>query len=555
MSSEPTTPPEPIGLLRGRGLPLGPHALRYPVEERCVLRLLRDQAAARPDQPWLVFDDGDVVTFAAGEARTNQVGHAVRASVGEGAHVGVMLRNQGEFLPALLGPMAAAGVAVPLNPEARGPLLHHVVRSSHVQLIVAATDRLEVLADLEDLGAVQLVVAVGAAEDLPATVHGAPVVPWTTWLDGQPTGPVGPFPPHHATALLQYTSGTTGHQKGAVYSHHFLHLFGALFADSQERTPDDVLLTPLPLCHVAALQLAALCALHAGCTAHLPRRFSAGGFFDQAAAAGATWAMLLGPMAAIVLKTVTEPPAHALRAVFCVPPPPEREEFERRYGVPMLWQGFGMTEIFPLPMPARMRPGVAEDTIGMPLDWMDYGVVDEHDRLLGPGEVGELVFRPRLPFGMVDGYFEEPAATTTAFRNFMFHTGDLATYDEDGLLHYRGRRQERIRRRGENVSALELEFVTLRHPEVIEAAAYGVPSPLGEEDVKLDVVLRTPVAPTELHAWLERNLPRYMVPRYLEVREDFPKTPSERIQKWRLKDAPLDRPEVLDVGDGRRPRS
>jgi carnitine-CoA ligase len=548
MANQPT---EQIGLLRGQGPDLGEHARRYAPEERTLLRVLRDQANARPDKQWLVFDGGAAsLTFREAYEVTNQVGHAVIDRVGEGAHVGLLLHNQREFMPAFLGAQAAGGVSVPLNPDARGPLLHHVIEASEASLIVARTDLFDTLANLEDLAGVEVVVAVG--DEPPDEVNGVPVVSWGSWLEGAPSEPPRELPAHHEMALLQFTSGTTGRQKGAIYSHHFLHLFGALFADSQQRTPDDVLMTPLPLCHVAALHLVADTALHAGCTAHLYHRFSATEYLEQVAESGATWSIILGPMAAMVLKRAERIPDHRLESLFCVPPPPEREAFEERVGVTMLWQGFGMTEIFPIPMPTEMREGVAEDTIGMPVSWMEYGVVDEHDRLLPPDTVGEMVFRPLLPYGMVDGYYKEADATVGAFRNFMFHTGDLATYDEQGLLHYRGRKQERIRRRGENVSALELEFVALRHTAVVEAAAYGVPSELGEEDVKLDVVLGGEVSPQELHAWLRENLPRYMVPRYLEVRDGFPKTPSERVQKWRLKQEPVDRPDVMDTEAGRR---
>jgi crotonobetaine/carnitine-CoA ligase len=129
----------------------------------------------------------------------------------------------------------------------------------------------------------------------------------------------------------------------------------------------------------------------------------------------------------------------------------------------------------------------------------------------------------------------------------MFHTGDLGYYDEAGILHYRSRKQERIRRRGENVSAPELEWVVLRHEAVVEAAAYGVPSALGEEDVKLDVVLQSELAVEVLHEWLSSNLPRFMVPRFLEIRESFPKTPSERVEKYKLRIEALDRPAVFDA--------
>jgi crotonobetaine/carnitine-CoA ligase len=242
-----------------------------------------------------------------------------------------------------------------------------------------------------------------------------------------------------------------------------------------------------------------------------------------------------------------------MATMFCVPPPPGKEEFERRFRVRLLWQGYGMTEIYPLPMRMEMLDA-PPDTIGYPVTWMEYGVVDDRDNLLGPGEPGQLVFRPLIPNAMARGYYKDPEATTQAFRNFMFHTGDLAVYDEDGCLHYRGRIQERIRRRGENISALELELVALKHPDVLEAAAYGVPGEFGEDDVKLDVVVKDAVELAELREWLVGMLPRFMVPRYLEVRDAFPKTPSERVEKYKLADQPLDRPGVHDSEADRVPR-
>lgn len=534
------------GLLTGTGFDLGPHAMRYPMAERTMLHVLRDQARQRPEHPWLIFDGSQVMTFSAAYDLVLRVAASLRRSVSQPGNVALMLRNQFEFMPAFYGTMAAGGITVPLNAEARGPLLHRLLAKSDATVLIARTDLLDRLEDLEDLASVSLVVAVGEGQ-APSRIGAVPVIGWNDWLADEPVEP-DRWPTAFDTALIQFTSGTTGTSKGAIYPHHFLYLYSAMPTDSLEHGPDDVLSTPMPLYHVAALHLIANSAMHAGCTAHLKVRFSAHEYWNQIAQDKATFTIILGPMAAIVEKTVDGAPDHQLKGMFCVPPPPERERFEAKFRVRMLWQGYGMTEVYPLPMPAKMREGVPSDTIGQPVKWMDYGVVDEKDQMVPPGVVGELVFRPRLPYSMVNGYYRDPEATVQAFRNFMFHTGDLGFYDEDGTLHYRGRKQEHIRRRGENVSALELEQVTLSHPAVLEAAAYGVPSELGEHDIKLDVVLTADIPLTELHDWLRKNLPKYMVPRYLERLSTLPKTPSERVEKYKLAERPLDRPEVLDVG-------
>ncbi len=535
----------PMGLLRGKGFPLGPDAMRYPVEERTLLRVLRDRADEHGDKPWLIFDGTATLTYAGAWALTNRVANAITNSVGRGAHVGLFMLNQPEFMPTFFGAMVNRGLAVPLNAQARGPLLHYVVDFSDVTLVVARVDLLDRLVALDDLGSTKLVVGVGDGE-VPDEIHGVAVVPWDRWLAGVDNTVRDGFPDYRDPCLIQFTSGTTGRPKGAVYPHQFLYLYPAMYTDSIGITADDVCSTPMPLYHVAALHLIANAALQAGATAHLKSRFSASRFWEEAAADGATFSIILGPMAAIVMKTTDSAPEHRLRRIFCVPPPPDLEEFERRFRTKILWHAYGQTEISPLGMRPDVLDGVSRDTIGYPASWMEFGVVDDADAMLPPGDIGEIVFRPTLPYSMFLHYYKNPEATAEGFRHFMFHTGDLGYYDEDGLLHYQGRRAERIRHRGENISAPELEFLALGHPDVVECAAYGVPSEFGEEDVKLDIVMTGDLGLDELHRWLAKNVPKYMIPRYLERRESFPKTPSERIQKHRLKDLPLDRAGVVD---------
>ena len=433
------------GLLQGQGLDLGPYTLRYAPGERTMLRVLADRAADRPDKDWVVFDSRDRLTFGGAWEQACRAGHAFDRDLPAGAHVGLLMRNQPEFLVSFYGALVRGGIAVPLNAESRGPLLHAVIEHSDVQAIVVRDELVERLTALPDLGHVRLVVVVGDGP-APAEIHGARVVRFADWLEGAPTHHAWPFPPDDEYAAIMYTSGTTARPKGAVYTHQFLYLYASLGCDSQERTEDDVLTAPLPLYHAAALHVISNACLHVGCTGHLKSRFSASQYWQQCADDGATWGVLLGPMSTMILKMTQDPvPAHRVQRIYCPPPPPDLAEFERRFApVQIIWWGFGMTEIFPMPpiMPElhdRTRP---MDTIGRPSRWMDYGVVDEHDRLLPPNEIGELVFRPCIPHAMVSEYYKDPERTVEAFRNLMFHTGDLALYDDDGILHFRSRKQD-----------------------------------------------------------------------------------------------------------------
>ena len=541
-------------LLRGKGAQLGAYATRFPVGERTMLHVLAAQAEERGDDTWLVFDGLERLSFGEAQVLAHRFGNALLEELGGPCHVGLYMRNQVEFFPAFYGALAAGGVAVPLNADARGALLERVIVKSDIRVLVARADLLANLEMMDSLGTVELVLVAGAADGLPDRVHGARVTGLADWIDGRSAKRPADLPKSSDVALIQFTSGTTGSAKGVVYPHHFLYLYSANITDSQGHTSEDVLSSPLPAFHVAALHIIANSALHAGCLAHLKNRFSARAYWQEIADDGATFTILLGPIAAILLKTVDQAPDHRLRAMFCVPYPPDGEEFERCFKVKLLWQGYGMTEVYPHPMPRELEEGLPKDTLGHPASWFDYGVVDEHDRLLSPGETGELVYRPRLPDAMAREYYKDPAATVQAFRNFMFHTGDLGYLDDEGRVHYASRRQDRIRRRGENVSAAELEFIALGHPDVLEAAAFGVPGELGEHEIKLDVVAREGggLDLSEYHGWLEERLPRYMVPRYLELRPAFPKTPSERIEKYKLAQEGVERAEVREFAPTRR---
>jgi crotonobetaine/carnitine-CoA ligase len=163
----------------------------------------------------------------------------------------------------------------------------------------------------------------------------------------------------------------------------------------------------------------------------------------------------------------------------------------------------------------------------------DARIVDERGFELPSGEVGELVIRPLEPNVMMEGYFGMPSESLIAFRNLWFHTGDLLKRDSDGFFYFVGRRKEVVRRRGENISSVEVERVINEHPDIVESCVFGVPSELSEEEVMACVVTRSGVTPDvlSLHQFCVRRLAKFMVPRYFRVVEQFPKTPTDKIEK------------------------
>lgn len=537
------------GLLRGTGGGFGPLFRKFPFEQRTLFHVLRHQAEQIPDKPWLIFDDTDVLTFQEGYARACQFAHAMRTVVDEPNRVALLLRNQVEFFPAFIGAIAHGSAAAPLNPELRGEILERGLTKSEAHILLVRTDLLPLLSGLRSLATIRLVVACGSGE-IPDTMHGVRVTSFDRFIEDQPATPPERMPSPVDPGAIIFTSGTTGGSKAAVSSNHYLYLFSAAVSDSFAHAPEDVLTTPLQACHVAGLQVIANSALQVGCTAHMKSFFSPSRFWDDVARDGATFCMLMGQMPAILLKTVESVPTHRLAHMYSVPYP--GLEFEQRFKTTIVWQGYGLTETFPhLPSKRRIE-NKAPTCCGFAPEWFDYGVVDQNDRLVGPGEPGELVYRPRLPHAMFSGYYKDEAATNAALRNFMFHTGDIGFYDEEGAVHYLRRMTDTIRRGGENISAVELETVAASHPAVVEAAAYAVPSELAGHEVKIDVTISGDLDLAEFHAWLAERLPRYMIPRYLEALEAMPKTPSARVEKYKLAARGVDRSEVMEFEPPRR---
>ena len=302
---------------------------------------------------------------------------------------------------------------------------------------------------------------------------------------------------------------------------------------------DDVLWTCLPLFHINAQAISVIPALLSGRPLVMTSRFSGSGFLDEVRAEGATIFNYIGAILTILLKQPQRPDDadNPLRLTTGSSAPAEQfREFERRFGVQIV-EIYGLTESAGVALanrPDAVHPG----TCGVPLSWSQVQIQRPDGTEAGVDEPGEFVIRTDQPNTMFLGYYKNPEATEAAWDGGWFHSGDRGRRDADGWFTFIDRLKDSIRRRGENISSYEVERAVNAHPAVLESAAVGVPSELGEEEVMVVVVPREghELDPADLIAHCTRELAAFMVPRYVKVRAELPKTPTEKIQKFALRD-------------------
>lgn len=455
------------------------------------------------------------------------------AGVQRGDRVAVMCGNRAEFLETVLGCGWIGAVSVPLNSACMGPQLEYLLADCGARLFVVEAGFVQRLhmADLSRTALQQLWVV--GSEDAGAVPAGLQAQPWPA-----PGAPVeaAPVQPCDTFAIL-YTSGTTGPSKGVLCPHAQYYWWGVHSQDVLGLRPDDVLCTTLPLFHINALNtFAQACVV--GCEVHFLDKFSASGFWPSMARAGATVVYLLGAMVPILLAQPVSAAERQHRVrIGLGPGVPEAagQAFLERTGVTLL-EGYGSTETnFVIATTTeKVRWGV--------MGWVRPGfqarVVDDADNELPSGVAGELLLRADEPFVFASGYFGKPDKTVEAWRNLWFHTGDRVVREPDGALRFVDRIKDAIRRRGENISSWEVEQVLMMHPSVATAAVYPVRSELAEDEVMAGVILRegASAAPSELAAFCATRLPRFAVPRFIELVDDLPRTENGKVQKYKLRE-------------------
>jgi crotonobetaine/carnitine-CoA ligase len=247
---------------------------------------------------------------------------------------------------------------------------------------------------------------------------------------------------------------------------------------------------------------------------------------------------MLGSMA-MLLWTREPADDEGVPTVVCIPAPPAslQQEMSQRWGC-SFESNYGLSEAAPLSRSGPdipLRPGTSGKITP---ELFDVRIFDDDDGELPRGQVGEVVVRPMAPHIMFDGYYRNPEASLQRFRNLWFHTGDLGKVDEDGYFYFVDRKDDYLRRRGENISSQEVEAALCRHPAVLEAAVVGVDSDFLEQEVKAVIAVRQgmSIEPAELISHCVATMPYFAVPRYVEFADDLPRTPSGKVQKHKLRE-------------------
>ncbi len=508
---------------------VAPHEV--PPPELCVLRpMLERAAAAHPDKDFVRFWRGETWSYADAVVRVRRRAALLRA---EGATRGdpvlCWMGNGPDLLLTWFAINWIGAVYVPLNPAALGRPLEHMLANAEARLMIADPSLIHRLDGLD--AAPRTILLTGPApEDAPAGPVLRPLRdPEGAAEDPAPEPPVMPWDPQ---AIL-YTSGTTGAPKGVLFGYAQHWTMGPEAIDAIG--PDDVYFCSGPLFHCGTT-LFVYAALARGATIAIVPNFRTEDFWPAVRDTGSTVTLLLGVMAAFLLKRPPEASDrdNPLREAYIVPSTEDALTFRDRFGVTPRTV-FNMTEIS-----SPIVAGAGEDAIGVAgrlRPPFEARIVDPHDIEVPDGQPGEMILRSHRPWAHFLGYHRNAEATAAALRNGWFHTGDAFRRDAEGRWHYVDRLKDVIRRRGENISSMELEAEIAAHPDVREAAAVAVPSEFSEDDVMAVVspVEGRTVDPEDLIRFLSTRVARYMVPRYVRVIPDLPKTASGKLQKQALR--------------------
>jgi len=513
----------------------------YPVKEQILTDIIEDKARTYPDRVIFQFDDLEIPYELLNE-NINKAANGFRGiGIRKGDKVAIMMPNCPEFLYTWFGLNKIGAIEVPINTAMKGDPLHHQLAQSDSKAIILDVQFLEKIESLEErLPDVEtIVVWAGPGTELQIPKMRFDCGKFSDLMASPSTKPDA-FLKFNDVVSIIYTSGTTGPAKGVQMTNTYWYSIWMESVKYCGYVPSDILYTGLPFFHGNAQGITVGSAILADAKAAIDPKFTASRHWDRIRNYGATEFNYIGGIPKMLLNQPKKPDDrdHTCRlAVGGGLTKDVWEEFQDRFNIDLV-EVYGMTECYCCL--ASPYDEVRVGSCGKRVTGWDVKIVDDDDMECTAGTSGEIICRPERDKAWLGttGYYNMPEATAKLFKNLWIHTGDLGHMDEDGYFYFQGRKKESIRRRGENITPHDIEKAIGEHPSVMQIAVVGVPSEVGEEEVKASIVLREgeELDPVGVMKWCEERLAYFMIPRFVEFRDSLPMTGSERVEKYKLKE-------------------
>ena len=519
-------------------------------KEWVLPKVLKEQSEKNGAKDFLQFSYNNPLTYSEVNTFANQIANSLnKLGVEKGEKVSVYMPNSLELCLSWFGILKNGSVMVPINTAYVMDFLQYIIESSDSKIIIIAEEYMDRLKNIEDrIPLIENIIVWPREEkgslDLMDYKGKAKTYSWKEFVESGDKNEPDVEITHLDHARLMYTSGTTGRSKGVVRPCAADYSSAMNYSLIMDITPDDVVFTCLPLFHSNAMVMGVYPAMIQGAKVVVEEKYSASNFWKWMKDFKITKFNLVGVMSYFMWNApvVPEEKEHEVKLVLGSPAPHDIiEDFMERFGIKFM-EGYGLTEVGQCTF---MRPGepFRVGSCGKESPGYEIKIVNpDTDEELPPDTPGELVLRPRIPNICLHYYHKMPEKTVSDFRNFWFHTGDLCRKDDDGYIFFMDRVKDYIRRRGENISSFEVENMVSSHPKINEAAAIAVKvdeeGRYSEDEVMIVVVTEDGenLDPKEIIEFLKPIMPKFMIPRFIKFRKSLPKTPTNRVQKAKLRE-------------------
>ncbi len=519
-----------------------------PLEERTVGHVLASRAQAFGAKNFVETVDGASISYREMHERSNRFAHGIaQFGIAFQEPVLVMLPDVIDFLTVWTGFGKRGAIQVPINLAYRKNILARLCNDSTAKKIIIDRqflDRLEEIEEqLENLDCVILYSedpSLRKDTSLPAMLAKRCKASYFEELFSENIADFEPTPKFNDLVAIMYTSGTTGASKGVAttHAHSFAYADGA--AEIFSLTPEDRYYTAgLPLFHIGAQWAVCYASMIYGSTVVLRQGYQNEHFWPDIKQRDCSVIFMLGAIANFIWQQPETPEdvETPLRKIGMFPVIPEHEAFCKRFGLEIS-TGYASTEC-PITMIHHFgEPLPTNQCVGYATENYEVKIVDDQDIECGFGEMGEICTRPKEPWSILKEYWRQPEYTAEAFRNLWYHTGDAGYKDEQDRFYFVDRLTDSMRRRGENISSMEVQDEINLHPDVFESAVFPVWDEHSEQEV-MAVITPQPdktIDPKLLIEFLDKSMPYFMIPRYLEFSDEIPKTPTGKMEKYKLRE-------------------